>query len=81
MTDLSEFEELSSGKNAACKVGRALDSLTPEELDLFISACAAHDRVSTGALAKWLNKRGYDYVNASSAVAHRARKCSCYGGF
>jgi len=76
--DLSEFEALSTTKLLPCRVGLALDKLEPEERKLFERACASRETVSTGALSKWLVKRGHE-VKVGSAVAHRAKTCSCYG--
>lgn len=79
--DLTEFFKLSRPKSPPCKLGPVLAQLSEEEHEQYGAAEQADSNVITNqALALWLERHveGHN-VNWQNCLAHRTRKCGCFG--
>jgi len=70
--DLSEFRRV---KDERCVIGRAFDSLTPEDREKLQAALAEPD-ISNIAISEWLKKREIKTTNTTVGT-HRKRRCRC----
>lgn len=71
--DLSEFYELSDA--VKCTIGRAIETLTPDEQAKVIAALVEPD-ITTSSIFRWFMKRDCA-VAESSLRKHRTQVCSC----
>ena len=71
--DLSEFYEPSDA--IKCTIGRAIETLMPDEQAKVIAALAKSD-ITTSSIFRWFMKRDCA-VAESSLRKHRTQACSC----
>ena len=70
--DLSEFRRV---KDERCVIGRAFDSLTPEDREKLQAALAEPD-ISRNSIVEWLGKRGTKTTDTTVGT-HRSNRCRC----
>jgi hypothetical protein len=77
--DLSDFYRLSRPKKPPCKIGHALDQLTPANRKKLEAALLVDKGIITGqAIADWIDllELGVE-MNQSAVQSHRSKRCSC----
>lgn len=77
--DLSEFEQLTQrNQRRPCKVAAAFEQLAPADRKALDAALAADgNRITVGAIEKWLKRRSV-LVPSSSISNHRRGRCQCH---
>lgn len=58
-----------------CQVGRAIATLTPEDLAALDAALAS--KTPSSAIWRALKDEGHDYIGKGAVERHRAGECAC----
>ncbi len=81
--DLSEFVQLSKGRQVECRVGVIAAALPKEEREQLLAAIEATDQgryeraITVAAVIEWCKQRGHE-VSQNTITYHRRGKCSCH---
>lgn len=79
---LDEFEQLSRtalSRKPPCRLAAAAETLTDADQTALLAACKQPlTQITTGAILRWLAKRGIESLSTSAITSHRRGTCTCH---